>query len=231
MDIIIIIIICGIVIGLLGLVVAFSPTLVLTEIAVLTKSQKPLIHSVALITGIASAVALFCIITAIFVDPSKDFSLPWNQFKLSSVPLIDIIAGILLIELGRRLLSKPATKNASTSKFNPSKIMTTRSLYWFGLLKMATSLSSIAAIVYASRFVKTYLDKESQQVIALVWLLIIAIVPFLLLVGIKLFRPGTFQNIQNASDRVTAISWRRYAIIASFCAGGLLIVMGLSNLN
>lgn len=230
MEVLSVLIVSFVLIALLGVVVAFSPTLVVTELAVLTRSKQPVLHTVAFIAGIAVAVTIFCLAATLFVDPAKDIDIPNTREVLGRVPLMDIIIGVLLLAAGRHFLKTPSpTVEVEAKKFKPERLLSARTLFWFGFLKMATSLSSIAAILVASRFIKTTLDQGSLQFAAIVWLITISILPFVILVTLQQYRPEIFQRIQAASDRATGLNWRRIIAWTLIVAGAYFLVGGVIN--
>lgn len=212
----------------LGIVIAFSPTLVLTELAVLTQSKTPLKHTVAYIAGISIPVIIFSLISLAVVNPDITIQVPGTKQILRSIPLTDIFVGLIILIYGIKLkISAPQTK----SKFNSLKLLNTKTLFWFGAIKMATSLTSIAAILYAARFLKTNTTESLQQVFGVFWLLCVSIMPFVLIALSKQFSPKSFIKIQAYSDRLTDMNWRLIIALALITGGFILIFTGIYNID
>lgn len=218
-------------ISVMGIVIAFSPTLILTELTILTRSKKPVVQTLSLIAGIALAIALFCAAVIIFVGPNSNFTVPSTRQVISSIPIIDIIAGILLVITGLRLPLSGSNNSVKKSRFSPEKLLNTKTLFWFGLVKMATSLSSIAAIFIALRFIMTSVDTGTLQLASILWLILVAILPFAIILSLKQYKPDIFAKIQNASDRAVNINWRRVIAFSLIVAGSYFIFSGLLHVN
>jgi hypothetical protein len=229
MEALTLLIVSVIILAFLGVVIAFSPTLMLTLIAILTRSKKPFLDSLFLIAGIGLSVTIFSIGTMLFVDPAKVIELPSTTDVLGRVPLVDIIAGILLLVVGLRLL-RPTNDKRQNSQKSSEYTMNPKTLFWFGFIKMSTSLSSVAAIIIASRFIKTYYTFNTAQFAAILWLVCISLSPFLLLIAAKKYRPQLFKKIQNASDRVSTLDWRRLLAGVVLIASISFLMIGMKNI-
>lgn len=229
-----IIVLLTIIVGLavLGIIIAFSPTLILTEIAVLTRSKKPFIHTVALISGISVPILLFSLAALTFVDPQTSYQLPSTRQVIGGIPLFDVLIGMVLIFTGIHLF-KPRPNNekaAKTSKINSEKMFSSKTLFWFGLIKMATSLSSIAAILIGVRYIKSLLGGEAVvQTVALFWMVAVSILPFLLIASMSRYFPKTFSRIKLTSDKVVGYNWRLIACAVMIGAGVIFIAAGIIN--
>lgn len=229
MEVITLIVGSIIVLALLGIIIAFSPTLLLTELAILTRSKQPFFHTLFLILGIAVSVTLISLLALFFIDPHNEIVIPSKSNLLGSVPIADIVVGILLAILGMRLLRvTPETETTPTSPVEFT--MSNKTLFWFGFIKMSTSLSSLVAIIFASRIIKTYYTFNTAQFAAAVWLICISIVPFVLLILAKLYRPQLFGKIQHTSDKVSTLNWRRIFAGTILLASIWFMIIGLRNI-
>jgi hypothetical protein len=215
----------GIVLLFLGLIVAFSPTIVFTELAVILKSKRPILASIALIAGVGVALISLVIISIIIFNPSQQIDIPSTREVLKLVPLLDIVAGILLIWGSRRYSVNKQTKSGTSGN-----VLGPKSLFWFGLIKMLTSLSTLGAIIIAVRLLETHVASGFWLIIATAWLLIVAMLPFVILVLIKLFKPEKLIKLENASKKMDTINWRQLFSKLMLWLGILLIVYGLFSL-
>lgn len=222
----------AVIIGLaiLGIIVSFSPTLIITEIAVLTRSKKPFIDSVALIAGIAVPVLILTMLAFFFANPDKTYDLPSTKEIVGSIPILDIIIGIVLLFAGARLYKPKSKKVEKTKEFKPEKLFSTKALFWFGLIKMSTSLSSLAAILIGVRYIKSLLtDDVVAQTVALIWLVAVSIFPFMLIASIQQYFPKTFMRVKASSDRIVGYNWRLVASVIMILAGIIFIITGVVN--
>lgn len=228
-ELLIFLVLSFIVLALLGIVIAFSPTLFVTEIAVLTRSKEPFYHTLFLILGIASSVTMISLLALLCIDPRAEIVLPSSNELLSMIPLTDILIGILLLFTGLRLLRPPGEHTKSTKTYS-QYVASPKTLFWFGFIKMSTSLSSLAAIIFASRFIKTYYSFNTAQFAAVLWLVAISLLPFILLIVAKQYRPQIFSKIQHSSDRATTFNWRRIIAGVVLLASIWFMVIGIKNL-
>lgn len=218
-----------IVLALLGIVVAFSPTLIIAEIAILTRAKDPVRRTLALIAGIATAVTIFSLLALLFIEPTRHITLPSTRDVFDLVPIFDIIVGVLLMFVGLKLL-RPAHPKPKAAESAFERRMSPSALYWFGLIKMGTSLSSITAIIIATRLINTYTRTNPVQAVAALWLVAISMLPFVLLILSKQYRPQLFGRIQDMSDRAVSLNWRRYIAGAIMLLSVWFMVVGLRNL-
>lgn len=219
-------------VSILGIIIAFSPTLLITELAVLTRSKRPGLQTLVLITGIASAITLFCLIAVLFVDPSHSIRIPSTREIVRNVPVLDGIVGILLIIISLKLLrpsplAVPLSERGKSASIN----MSSKALYLFGFIKTATSLSTIAAILVAARLIKTSLSTSGLQFMAVVWLIAFAILPFVLIIILRNGKPEVFHKLQALSDRAASLNWRKLASIVLLLLGTYFIVNSIVHWN
>ncbi len=216
-------------IGVLGIIIAFSPTLFITELAILTRSKRPLIQSIAFITGISLAVLLFCIVALLLFDPAKQLTIPSTREVIHSTPAADMIVGVLLLVFGVKLLRPKVSEDSLSQQHSPKAgtLLSTKALFWFGFIKMATSLSSIAAIILATRFIMTSVATGGMRAASVAWLVVVAVFPFVLILLWQQYWPERFAKVQRVSDRVVGVNWRRVIAITMVGFGGYFIINSL----
>lgn len=212
---------------ILGMVIAFSPTLIFTEIAIITKSKQPFKLSIALIAGIAVPIVALVLLAVLLYDPNTEFEVPKTSEVLSITPLIDVTVGIALIIAGSRIGKGPKKE----SNFNPEKLFSFKTMFLFGAIKMATSLSSIAAILIAARFLKTTTSDSTQQLLGVVWLVGAALLPFILILLVNYFSPASFAKIKMHSEKISELNWSRILALTLTVGGIGLIVFGIINIR
>lgn len=214
----------GLVLLFLGLIVAFSPTIVFTELAVILKSKRPVLASIALIAGVGVALLSLIVIGLLIFNPGQQVNIPSTREVLRLVPILDIIAGVLLVWGGNKYTNK--TKDKSPSKTS----LGIKSLFLFGLIKMATSLSTLGAIIIAVRVLETHIGDSFWLILAVAWLLVVAMLPFVILVLIKLFKPEKLTKLEVASRKIDTINWRQLLSKLMIWTGILLMIYGLYSL-
>lgn len=211
---------------ILGMIVAFSPTLVVTEVTVLLKSKNPFWHTVALISGISVAIVIFSIVATVVTDPSQSISIPHRERSIKTLPFIDFILGSALIFLGVKYLNRPK-RIKHNPRFKPENLLSTKTLFWFGLVKMFTSISSIFAIILAARIVKSSLGHSATQFVAISWLIVVSLLPFILIAAAKVYRPELFMLLQENYKRLAPKNLRKFVCILAIFAGVLLIASAI----
>jgi hypothetical protein len=210
----------------LGVLLAFSPTIILTEIAVLTKSKKPFLYSVFFIAGVAAPILLFGAIAVLFIDPSSNFTIPQTKHILKILPVLDVLIGILFIIAGIQV-GKKRSHQAKKEITADDVIFSTGKLFWFGFLRTATRLSGLAAILLAAQLIKQNLDTGISTVVSLVWLVIIAITPLVVLLLLQRSDSKYFVKIASYSDKVASLSWRKIISIGLIVVGTGMILYGI----
>lgn len=218
---------------LYGAIVSFSPTLFLTELAILTRSKRPLIHTIAFMAGISIPIILYIALAVVITDAGNNFTIPNTREVIGSLPIVSIIAGILLFSSGLRLKTdrKVANESEEVTKESPERLFRTKTLFWFGLIKMGTSLSSIAAILLGVSFIKSFVTRGVFQAVALIWFVVISLLPFLSIAGLKRYAPKTFARLQKSSDRITDFNWLKVLRWVLLASGIYLITYGVLGIN
>lgn len=214
-----------ILLAVLGIIIAFSPTLIITQIGILTRSRAAARNNTAFILGITSAIVLLLLIALLGIDPAYKLQLPSTRVFIRTIPLVDIIIGMLLVFNGYRLRDAKPPRPTAPKHYGVGA----KSLYSFGLIKMASSLSSITAILIAARYIKTVSQGPAMLLLTSMWLIIVAVAPFVLLGALQRYKPHLFAKIQRTSDRTAALNWRRLISVALIFLGCYFLVIGITN--
>jgi len=183
--------------------------------------------------GISIPVILYIALAVVITDAGNNFTMPNAREVIGSLPIVSIIAGILLFSSGLRLKTdrKVVNESEEITKESPEKIFHTKTLFWFGLIKMGTSLSSIAAILLGVSFIKSFVTRGVFQAMALIWFIVISLLPFLGIASLKRYAPKTFARLQKSSDRVTAFNWLKVLRWVLLASGIYLIIYGALGVN
>lgn len=216
---------------ILGIIVAFSPTLIFTEVTVLTQSKRPFIDTVALISGIMVPIVVYGALAFLFVDQATGFQNPFTHSSIASLPIVDVLAGLLLLGAGLRLHRPRRIRRREVEAAAPKKLLDTRALFIFGLIKMATSFSSIAAIMIGVQFIESYIRHGALQAVALLCFLLISIFPFLLIASLQAYSPETFARVKSSSDRVARLDWIMILSWVFLLAGAYFMVIGVLSIT
>ena len=211
----------------LGIVVAFSPTIVMTELAIIAKSKNPLVASLALIGGVTSAIVLLVALWLFAIDPYQEIRIPTTRDVLLVAPVLDIFAGIALIWGSKKLIANRDSQDKSVTSDKTHDTIRPISIYWFSFLKMITSLSTIGATLLAVRLLKSNVDGGIWLILATLWLLVVAIAPFLYLLLLRITKPDKFNSVISATKKFEGIDWRLIISRLMLWCGIFLIVFGL----
>lgn len=211
-----------------GLFVAFSPVLIATELAVISRPQSSLGHVIALVAGIATPIIALVLLAALFLDPYQEVDMKIAQLRLSInvAPLVNMFAGILLIGLGLWLNQRPTDRPKRVKRFSVDKLVTKTSLYWFGLLRMLLSLTSIAVLLVAMRYIKTNITNNVMQMVLSLVLIGIVLLPFVGIILLHVKDPSRFVRIQQATTAMSRINYQKLLANACSVTGVLLILIG-----
>lgn len=210
----------------LGVLLAFSPTIIITEIAVLTKSNKPFLHSLCLMAGVATPITLFGIFAVAFIDTTARIPIPSTRHILDILPILDVFIGVLFI-IGGMQLRKDAEKPRLHSATKDVTVFTSSKLYWLGCIRTATRLSGVAAILLAAQLIKQNSSSGVYSLIGVAWLVIVALAPLIFLLMLQRSDSKYFAKITTYSNKVASLSWRKIISYIIIIIGILMIFYGI----
>lgn len=214
---------------ILGIVTAFSPTLFFTELAVLTRSKNAFRQTTIFLLGIATPISLLVLAYNFLLSPNTsydiDIDLPSAEQILSAVPLLTLVVGIACIATGIWLRFFHGKQTDDNKKHHSLNIMRSSVLYWFGCIHMGLSLSTIAGVLLGANLVKTLLHSPPLQAIGFIWLIAMVMLPFVSIMAIYFLWPKAFTRIQATSDRLAAFNYYPLAAYAFFVLGVVLVLL------
>lgn len=219
---------------LLAMVVAFSPVLFATELAVITRSKNAYWNVFFLIAGILAAVLFLSSLFLLFIDPAKSFEIDLPSFRSVVIvaPLVNIVAGCVCILFALRIRSNldkevVIVKKPKKSKFSVEKLDSPGVLFWFGFFKMLLSITSVTAILLAVRYIKSSFDAGMLQWLLLLILVSASVLPFVYIAVLHKIKPDSFSKIQQTSDTIATLNYRIFFANLLFIFGTLLVAIGL----
>lgn len=211
---------------ILGWVIAFSPTLIMIELAILTQSKNPIYLTALFISGLITPVILFVLFAMFTVGQDPHVNIFGNKHAIELSPLLDLLAGVTLIVVG--IIMYRGDDVRSLDAVETEKLLSGKKLYWFGAVKMATSVSSLAAIIIAANLLKDYTNEVAFQAAGIVWLVIAVCLPFIVIPVIMMYHPKLFKRLQQYSNRVTRFNWSKVIAIGFITVGVGLAVIGIA---
>jgi hypothetical protein len=208
----------------LGLFVAFNPLLLVSELAIILKSKRPILNAIVLVAGIATPLILLAIIGGLIFNDSTSINAFDINIHLS--PLLNIIIGFILVLIGLRMrfFPKPVTRK----KLQASDL-SVASLYGFAFFRSALSFSSIIGIVTATKIIKDATDNYIVVLLGLLWTISVGMIPFFGMIGFSLKRPDSIKSLERRIDPFMNRSYKPLAIWGCILLGSYLIIVGVMN--
>ena len=172
----------------LGLLVSFNPLLIVVEFLLILKTKRPIFNSLLLLAGFVSAISLLFFVFSMIIDPNSQLSFTKLKEGLDLPPIIDIAAGGLLMIFGIRKYSRPKASQNIAKAIDikiPDKPF---GIFIFGFVKAILSVSNIFAVMLLAR--QAVLSNWSLAIgfMAVIWLLIIGIVPLIYMMYLHWFK-------------------------------------------
>ncbi|HSX53635.1 MAG TPA: GAP family protein [Patescibacteria group bacterium] len=217
-------------ISIAGLLIAFSPMLIITDLLIVLKSKRPLLHTVVLLGSVALPLLLLSLVAAIFIKPDSDISLRGLAEKISLPPLVDILIGITLIIYAikrfRRFKyhSPDSVKTAKIGKAPPSKLMP---LFMFGFFKTLLSVTNIFAILFVTKLITSNKLDPLLALLILFWTIAVGIIPFLIIIYYQKNRRQYLIRLQNKIDNILTDNIQLYLMIGLGALGTAIACFGL----
>ncbi len=206
----------------LGIFVAFNPLLLVSELAIILKSKRPLLNSIILIAGVATPLIIIAIVGGFVFNENTQVRSFSHDIRLS--PILNIIFGVILVLVGLRLRFFPKTSNP---KKLDSVNMSGISLFWFAFFRSALSFTSIIGIVAATKIIKDMTDNYLVVLLGLFWTICVGMIPFLGMIGYSIKRPETIKNIEERIDPLMNRSYKPILIWGCLILGFYLLSLGI----
>jgi MFS family permease len=209
---------------ILGLIAGFSFMLYAAQIAILSSETAPIKKGFIFAAGAASGVALLAVIF-LFMQPEMfKIDLVWSIFGKNRTYIVDVIIGFICIlgglyvltrSLHRDSKAKPGLKASKKSKAK----LGGAALFGLSFGRSITRVSGIAALLLGVRLVIHATDSIIIRALLVALLLAAAILPYVLMIAARAWRPSLFLAVEKILSRVK--NFRPYRLI-----GSLLLVMG-----
>jgi hypothetical protein len=216
-------------ISFLGLLVAFNPMLIVVDIMLVLKSRRPILNTAILAAGFVSSIVLLFAIASSVIDPDSQVSLRKLKDNLELPPLVDILAGTLLLgyALKRRRNYAPRPQQAANNFKVPEKPY---QLFVFGFVKAILSITNLFAVLILAKLAVTNDWNIARGLVAVLWLLLVGVIP---LAAIAYFRQFRHESLVNIDKRINRIMSRDTALLITYVlgvTGALFTISGLVNL-
>lgn len=213
-----------ILISLAGLFIAFSPMLIITDLLIVLKSKRPILHAIVLLVSIAIPLFLLAIVASTFIKPDTNISLSSVNDKLNIPPLITLTGGLILAIVGfknfRQLKYRPLKPGAEvkTGKKPPTKILP---LFIFGFMKTLFSLTNVFAILFVTKLIVSNKLSPGLALLIVAWTIAVGLVPFFAIFYYQKNRHDYLLRLQANLDA------RMSANVKAYGYGGLTVIGGI----
>jgi len=220
-------------ITLLGLLIAFSPMIVVVNVLVVLKSKRPILRTVILMAGMAAPLLIVAGLAALFLDANTQVSLRGLNERINIPPLINLAFGLWVIVLGLRRIkysnnNRGPKKTANLiMKHPPDKYS---ALFWFAFIKSSLSVTNLFAILLVSKLVIANKVTQPLATIAILWAILIGLVPFGVILYFYFFKHERLEHLSDQVDGLLNRNLDRAINLGLLILGGAFSVSGVIHL-
>lgn len=216
-----------ILISIAGLFIAFSPLLIITDMLIVLRSRRPLLHTGILLMSIALPLIVLGIAASFVIKPDTAIDLKAISVKLSVPPLFTLLLGCILGGMGYsrlgRLRHEKGIKHPpkKSMKPPPAKLLP---LFTFGFMKSLLSVTNIFAILLVTKLIVTQNMNPLGALIILFWTIAIGLIPFFIVIYYHHNRRERLLNLQSRVEARLAVNLQLYIGIGLLAIGAALVI-------
>jgi len=210
----------------LGVILGLSPTLLLTYVLLLTKSQRPIWLSIFLIAGVATPILTLSLLSFWFIDPTAQIEVPKVRQIITIVPVIDIIIGTVLMFFGIRMLKELYASPSDKPYKAQSMVFTPKNVYFYGVVRTITRVSALGIMLVAGQLINKKSDGP-YAAIGILWLACVALAPLVGLLILSQKDAKVLHRLQRLSDGLSGKTWQACIASALIFGGALLAIYGI----
>jgi len=216
-------------ITLLGVLIAFSPMIVILNLVVVLKSARPVRNCLILIAGVATPLILVALLALALIDPSQEISLRGIGEKISLPAGINLLFGFWLLFVAFKRLSQRhvAPKPSNLLKMPTSVPEKPSALFIFAFIKSTLSVTNLFAIFVVAKVLITSHSPSIVGFFAFLWVLLIGIMPFLTTLYLYFFKKQSLDQLSKRTEALLAINIQRTLTIVLFVVGAGFTINGL----
>jgi hypothetical protein len=214
-------------ITMLGLLIAFSPMLVLVNVLVVLKSQRPILRTTVLMAGMALPLIVIALLAAMFLEPTSEISLRGLSEKISIPPIFDLLLGLWLVSLAAKrwrytkIHGTPKKTSTLISKKPPDKLS---ELFMFAFFKSILSVTNIFAILALANYLTVHSIPQPFATLAVIWVILIGLVPFLIILYYYFFKHDMLDILDKQVDKLLSRNID-FAITIGLLAAGIFFAL------
>lgn len=189
---------------LLGLFVAFNPSLIALNFYIVLKSKQPLRDTLYLVCGVAIPWILVALAAYFWLDAQSTSHLRDHLAGVDIPPLIDTLFGFALISYaGHRAYRarQPKTAKSAFTERASRIIMSPTSIFTFAIARSALGITHLLAIVVVARLALQNNIRPVLAVLGLAMVIVIGLAPLLAAPFFYLKKPEYLNSFQSLPER------------------------------
>lgn len=220
------------VISLAGLFIAFSPMLIITDLLIVLRSKKPILHAAVLLASIITPLLIIAFIASLLVKPDTQVSLSAINEKINVPPLLSVLIGAILvayglsrfIQLRYRPLRPKSIEDVRPEKAPPSKLLP---LFTFGFMKTLFSVTNVFAILFVTKLIVTNHLGPMLAFFVIFWTVLVGLVPFLVIFYYQKNKRDYLLRVQALLNQRMSENVKAYVFVGIAVVGCLLTIASI----
>lgn len=215
----------------LGIMIAFSPLLIMVNMIIVLTTKRPILNALVLIAGVAAPLLLIALIAQAVIDPSTTISLGSIAERIQLPAIIDLALGVVLIVFGLKHASsyRSDEKTSDISTLQPPTD-SLKSLFAFGFFKSLLSVTNVFAILFVIKLTKVYQLGPAVGLLALFWTITIGLLPLFMALYYHRFRPHQLKKFSRKLNEMLNTNIQLMVVIASLIIGSYFCISGLRSI-
>ncbi len=214
---------------LLGILIAFNPSLIIVNFLVVLKSKRPLRDALILISGVMIPLLLIAVIASFWLEPDSAFDLRGFSSKLKIPPVIDLIFGLALLIYASSIRFRQ--RRPATKKSRANLISKPASIFGFAFLRSCLSITNLLAALVIAKILVVSDPSPLAFILGIAWAFFIGATPLLAAPYMQKYQPDRVQRARVYIDRIWYGDHSSLISIALAIIGLGFLVHGALNLN
>jgi hypothetical protein len=218
----------------LGLLIAFSPSLIIVNLLLALKSRQPIRDTLILVAGAAIPLIIIGIVGALLLKPDSALHIRDSIPDINVPPLIELLFGISLIGYaGVRYFRPPneTTKHPGMANKTKNIITNPGSIFSFGLARSALSFTNLLAVLVICKTIVIYHTRPILAFFALSWAIIVGVAPLLAAPFLYKYHPRVLRRTQARIDRILSHDNAPTINIILIIIGLVFLIHGTNHLS
>lgn len=214
----------------LGVLVAFNPMLIAVDILLVLRTKRPILNTAILTAGFMSSIVLLFVVAISVIDQDTQISVGKLRGSLEIPPLVDIIAGALLLGLAVKRQVRPQSDALSSNRKGFKIPERPSQLFVFGFAKASLSITNLFAVLILAKMAAINNWDPIVGFMAVTFLLLIGIVPLATVAYYRQFKHKSLASIDKRINTIMSRDTRALITYILAAAGIIFIANGLIGL-